>query len=71
MQKNTTGHNEPIVFCVRKGFSELTEIALEHALKAFAVPGFVLKPHFESARKYCVSAVFLTVDFIISHGFPT
>ena len=51
--------------------SNLSEISLEHTLKAFAVARFVLKPHFKSARRYCVSAVFLTVDFIISHGFPT
>lgn len=44
------------------------EIALEVNTSGLC---FVLKPHFESARRYCVSAVFLTVDFIISHGFPT
>ena len=49
----------------------LAEVTLEHSLEALAVAGFVLKPHFESAHIYCVSAVFLTVDFIISHGFPT
>lgn len=54
-----------------KPFVGLVEVSLQKSLKTFTVPRFVLKPHFESARRYCVSAVFLTVDFIISHGFPT